>query len=137
DLSNGLAPEREGIRTSEPDEPFWSENLLFAMYDPTSDVGLWLHLGTVPNDWGLWHEMCYAYLPEEAGVLSMWSHHRTAADRRPGGANSRFICVEPFHRWHVSFDGFGLHTSNEDMTKGLARVGALRRFVVELDVESV
>jgi hypothetical protein len=137
DLSGGLPAEREGIRSVEPDVPFWSENMLFAVYDPTSDVGLWLHLGTVPTDWSLWHEMNYAILPGDDGVLSMWSYHRTAPDRRPGGAGLDFRCIEPFRRWNVSFDGFGLHTSNAAMQEGLARVGTNRRFVVDLDVEYV
>jgi hypothetical protein len=137
DFSSGLPAERESIRAMVPNVPFWSENLLFAIYDPASDVGLWLHLGTVPNDWGMWHEMCYAFLPGDDGVLSMWSFHRTPPERRPGGANTAFRCVEPFRRWHVEFDGFGLHTSNADMSSGLARVGTNRRLVVDLDVESV
>jgi hypothetical protein len=137
DLSGGLPAEREGIRSTEPDVPFWSENMLFALYDPTSDVGLWLHLGTVPNDWSLWHEMNYAFLPGDEGVLSMWSYHRTAAERRPGGAGLEFRCIEPFRRWHLSFDGYGLHTANAAMEDGLARVGQNRRFTVELDVEYV
>lgn len=137
DFSSGLPVEREAIRSTEPDIPFWSENLLFALYDPTADVGLWLHLGTVPNDWSMWQEMHYAYLPGDDGVLSLSSYHRTALDRRPGGAGTEFRCIEPFKRWHISFDGFGLHTSNEDMTKGLARVGSTRRFVVDLDIEFI
>jgi hypothetical protein len=137
DLSGGLPIEREAIRTTEPDVPFWSENLLFALYDPETEVALWLHLGTVPNDWGMWHEMCYAVLPGDEGVLSMWSHHRTSPERRPGGANSSFRCLEPFRRWHLSFDGYGLHTPTADMVSGLARVGPTRRFVVDLEVEFV
>jgi hypothetical protein len=137
DLSGGLPPEREEICRTLPDVPFWSENLLFAIYDPTSDVGLWLHLGTVPNDWTMWHEMNYALLPGDEGVLSMWSYHRTGPERRPAGAGTEFCCIEPFRRWHVSFDGFGLHTSNESMQAGLARVGPNRRFVVDLEIESV
>jgi hypothetical protein len=137
DLSGGLPPDREGIRTIEPDVPFWSENLLFAVYDPTSDVGLWLHLGTVPTDWSMWHEMNYAFLPGDEGVLSMWSYHRTAPERRPGGAGLDLRCIEPFRRWRVSFDGYGIHTSNAEMQEGVTRVGPQRRFLVELDIESV
>ena len=55
--------------------------------------------------------MCYAVLPDGDGVLSMWSHHRTAPELRPAGANTTFRMIEPFRRWHVSFDGYGLHTS--------------------------
>jgi len=137
DLSGGLRPEREQIRATEPEEPFWSENMLFALYDPTADIGLWLHLGTVPNDWSMWQEMNYAFLPGEEGVMSMWSYHRTDPERRPGGAGMEFRCVEPFRRWHLTFDGFGMRTSNQEMQAGLARVGDNRRFVVDLDIEFV
>ena len=86
DLSSGLRADRESIRTTEPDVPFWSENMLFALHDPATDVALWLHLGTVPNDWTLWHDMNYAVLPDGDGVLSMWAHHRTDPALRPAGA---------------------------------------------------
>lgn len=137
DLSGGLAPEREDIRRTQPEIPFWSENMLFAVYDPLADVGFWLHLGTVPNDWTMWHEMNYAFLPGDEGVLSMWSYHRTDPALQPAGAGMRFECIEPFHRWKVTFDGFGLRTSNAEMEAGLARVGDNRRFVVDLDIEYV
>lgn len=135
DLSCGLPAAREQIRTTEPDVPFWSENMLFAVHDPDTDVALWLHLGTVPNDWSLWHDMCYAVLPDGDGVLSMWSYHRTDPARRPAGANTTFRMIEPFRRWHVSFDGYGLHTSLDAMAAGLAVEGDKRRFRVELEIE--
>jgi len=50
DLSSGLPAARESIVTTKPTEPFWTENLLFALYDPTSDIDFWLHLGTVANE---------------------------------------------------------------------------------------
>jgi len=136
DLSGGLSTSREEIRREEPDVPFWSENLLFALYDPAADVGLWLHLGTVPNDWSMWHEMNFAMLPGDEGVLSMWSYHRTPPDRRPAGAGLEFRCIEPFSSWHVTFDGYGTHTSNEAMQRGLATVGTPQRFFVDLAVEA-
>ncbi len=137
DLSSGLSPEREQIADAEPDVPFWSENLLFALHDPATDVALWLHLGTVPNDWSMWHDMCYAVLPDRGGVLSMWSYHRTAPERRPAGANTEFRCIEPFRRWQLRFDGYGLHTPLDHMAAGLATDGIKQRFRVELDVEFV
>jgi len=137
DLSGGLREDQEHVVVAAPGEPFWSENLLFALYDPASDVGLWLHLGTVPNDWTMWHEMNYALLPGDEGVLSTWSYHRTAPERRPAGAGLELRCLEPFRRWTLTFDGYGLHTSNEEMESGLARVGPNKRFVVDLEVECV
>jgi hypothetical protein len=135
DLSSGLDIGREQIAGSEPDIPFWCENMLFALADPNTGVALWLHLGTTPNDWTLWQDMCYAVMPNDDGILSMWSYHRTAPDRQPGGANTRFECIEPFRRWHVQMDGYGLHTPLDEMTTGLAREGHKKRFHVDLDVE--
>jgi hypothetical protein len=137
DLSSGLPEARESIRTVEPDVSFWCENMLFALHDPTSNVAMWLHVGTVPNDWSMWHDMCYAVLPDDGGVLSMWSFHRSARERRPGGANTTFRCIEPFRRWRVTFDGYGLHTSLEDMSQGLAREGVKQRFFADLEIEFV
>jgi hypothetical protein len=137
DLSGGLPAEREHVYTEPPDVPFWCENMLFALHDPTTNVSLWLHLGTVPNDWSMWHDMCYATLPDGDGVLSMWSFHRTAPKRRPAGANTRFRCIEPFRHWHVTFDGYGLHTPTVEMADGRAREGDKRRFGVDLEIEFV
>jgi hypothetical protein len=135
DLSGGLPASRENIRTIEPDVPFWSENMLFAVADPTTGCSLWLHLGTVPNDWSLWHDMCYAVLPNREGVLSMWSHYRTPPELRPRGANLALTCIEPFRRWKVTFDGYGQFNTLAEMQEGRVRVGYTRRFFVDLDIE--
>jgi hypothetical protein len=135
DLSGGLPVTREDIRRVEPDIPFWSDNLLFAVHDPTSGAAMWLHLGTVPNDWSMWHEMNYALLPGDAGVLSMWSFHRTVPELRPAGSNLRFECLEPFRRWRLRFDGHGLRTTLEEMQEGPARVGPTMRWCVDLEIE--
>jgi len=137
DWSSGLPATREQIATADPGVPFWCENMLFAVHDPGTNVSLWLHLGTVPNDWSMWHDMCYATLPGDEGVLSMWSFHRTAPELRPGGANTRFRCIEPFRRWHVSFDGYGLPTTNAEMAAGRAVEGVKQRFFVDLEIEFV
>ncbi len=135
DLSSGLPADKDRVLAVPPDEPFWSENLLFTPYDPISDVGFWLHLGTVPSDWSLWEDRVLVFLPGDEGVLSMWAHHRTPAERRPAGSNLAFECVEPFRKWKITFDGFGLHTSNEEMAAGRAREGPRQRLALELDIE--
>jgi hypothetical protein len=136
DLSGGLPIERESIATSPLDMPSWCENMLFALHDPHTNVALWLHLGTVPNDWTMWHDMNYAVLPN-GDVLSMWGHTRTPPERRPAGPNTQFRCIEPFRRWHVTYDGYGLLTTQQEMTEGRARDGAKQRFFVDVDVEFI
>jgi hypothetical protein len=137
DLSSGLAPATEYATAIEPTEAFWSENLLFAGYDPRADIGFWLHLGTVPNEWTMWEDRVILRLPGDQGVLSMWAYHRTAPDRKPAGSNLAFQCVEPFKRWRVTFDGFAQHIPNEDMAAGLAPDGPRKRLMIDLDVTCV
>jgi hypothetical protein len=135
DLSSGLAPDSEGVVASPPDIALWSENLLFALYDHANDLGLWLHLGTYPQDWTLWEDRVLVFLPGEEGVLGMWGYHPTPAQGRPGGANLAFRCVEPFRRWHLSFDGVLSHQSDAQMRAGFMSDERRLRLRFEIDVE--
>jgi hypothetical protein len=135
DLSSGLSPAAEQVVADAPSEPFWTENLLFTMYDPAADIGFWLHLGTVANEWVMWEDRVLVMLPGDEGVLSLTAYHKTASDRRPGGANLEFRCIEPFKRWKIAFDGFLLHTTNAEMQEGRARDGLKWRMKLNLDVE--
>jgi hypothetical protein len=137
DLSSGLEPEKEAVVAERPAEPFWAENLLFALYDPTSDLGFWLHLGSVPNEWDMWEDRVLVSLPEGEGLLTMWAYYRTPQEKKPAGANLAFQCIEPFRRWKVTFDGFAQHVADADMQKGLAPDSLRRRLVIDLDIECV
>jgi hypothetical protein len=71
DFSSGLSIEKEYVVASVPSVDYWTENLLFAGYDSRIDIGLWLHLGTVPNDWTMWEDWLMMTLPGDDGVLKM------------------------------------------------------------------
>jgi hypothetical protein len=136
-LSSGLSADSERTVHSCPDIPAWTENLLFTPYDPVNDIGMWLHLGTVANAWEMWEDRVLIGLPEEQGVLSMWAYHRTVPERRPAGANLEFHCEEPFHRWRITFDGFCLRSSYDQMRTGPLADGPKSRVSFDLDVECV
>ncbi|MGE0384186.1 MAG: 6-phosphofructokinase [Gammaproteobacteria bacterium] len=134
DLSSGLAPGKEAVVAVEPTEPYWTENLLFALYDPKADIGFWLHLGSMPNDWGMWEDRVLGCLPTE-GTLTMWAYHRPQQAMKPAGANLSFRCIEPFRRWRVDFDGYAQYVSDIAMQAGMAPDGLRRRLVIELDID--
>jgi hypothetical protein len=135
DMSSGLAVERDFIVGACPDIQNWSENLLFAIYDPSSGIAMWLHLGTVPGKWTMWEDRVLVMLPGEQGALSLRGYHHTAPERRPAGPGLEFRQVSPWRRWHVWFDGFGLHTPVAEMLAGITRDGPGKAFGVDLDVE--
>ena len=135
DLYGGLPIEKESIVAKRPDEPFWAENLLFALYDATSDLGFWLHLGSVPNEWDMWEDRVLVCLPGEEGVLTQWGYYYTPQKKKPAGPNLAFRCIEPFRRWKVTFDGFAQHVTNSDMAKGLAPDSLRKRLIIDLDID--
>ncbi|MDT5265991.1 MAG: hypothetical protein QOI90_2617 [Mycobacterium sp.] len=134
-LSDGLNPDSERTVRTCPDVPAWTENLLFTPYDPVNDIGMWLHLGTVADMWEMWEDRVLIALPENQGVLSMWAYHRTVPHRQPAGANLEFHCERPFQKWHITFDGFCLRSSYEQMRTGLLADGAKSHVRLDLEVE--
>lgn len=137
DLSSGLNPDSESTVTVCPEIPAWTENLLFTPYDPVSDVGMWLHLGTVADKWEMWEDRVLIALPENQGVLSMWAYHRTVRERQPAGANLEFSCEQPFQKWRITFDGFCVRSSYEQMRTGLLADGPKSHVRIDLDVEGL
>ncbi len=134
DLSSGLPAERDFIVPRCPDIPKWSENLLFTLYDPDADMAMWLHLGTVPDKWTMWEDRVLVMLPADQGALSLRAYHHTAPERRPAGAGLEFRQKQPWRRWHLSFDGFGLHIPQSDMLDGVGRDGPVQPFAADLEV---
>jgi hypothetical protein len=137
ELSSGIDPLKERSDTVEPDVPFYTENLLFAISDPASDVGMWLHTGTVPNDWTMWEDRVVLTLPQKQGVLSMWGYYRTRPQDKPGGPNLSFHCIEPFKRWRVTFDGYAHFATEAAMLAGLVPDGSRKRLRIDLDIRCV
>ena len=137
DMSSGLPDERDFIVAQCPDVPMWSENLLFALYDPDADLAMWLHLGTVPGKWTMWEDRVLVMLPRREGALSLRAYHHTAPERRPAGPGLEFRQREPWRRWRVTFDGFALHTPEDEMLAGVARDGPTRPFAADLEIECV
>jgi hypothetical protein len=135
--SSGLSPDSERTLQACPDIPAWTENLLFTPYDPVNDIGMWLHLGTVADRWEMWEDRVLIALPEDQGVLTMWAYHRTVAGRQPAGANLAFACEEPFRKWRITFDGFCLRSSYEQMRTGLLADGDKSHVRLHLEVECV
>jgi hypothetical protein len=136
-LSSGLSPDSERTLRACPDIPAWTENLLFTPYDPVNDIGMWLHLGTVADKWETWEDRVLIALPEDQGVLTMWAYHRTVSERQPAGANLEFRCEQPFRKWRITFDGFCLRSSYEQMRASPLADGAKSHVRMDLEVECV
>mgnify|MGYP000060935986 FL=1 len=134
DYASTLDASRE-YALSEPALQYrYAENFMLSAYDAVADIGLWLHLGTCPDDFGLWEDQVLISLPNNDGLLWMSSYHRTPAERRPAGGSLRFECIKPFKQWRVTFDGVAVHSSNQEMMSGRVRDGVKRVLKFQFDI---
>lgn len=118
------------------DKPMFAENLLVASYDPAAGIGMWLHLGTWPEDFGLWEDLLLLSLPD-GDVLTMTGYRRTPVEERPAGSLLSFSCIEPFRHWRVDFDGLLSRTPRAALDGGLVRDGRRERAALSLDLTGV
>jgi hypothetical protein len=138
DLTSGLDPALDSALAHAPDGVFrFAENFLFAGYDSPADLALWMHLGTWPDDFGLWEDQVLCALPGDDGMLWAFGYHRTSNDRKPGGGALRFQCIEPFRHWRITFDGVATLSSPGDARSDLVRDGEKRQIGLDLDATMV
>src|SRR5271170_1540027 len=101
DLTYGLDPEREhALRGAPPDLFRYAENYMVSAYDPDLDLGFWLHLGTCPDDFGLWEELVLLALPGDGGFLWSRAYGRPSDAAKPCGPNLALDVVDPFVTMH-------------------------------------
>ncbi|MCW2830118.1 MAG: hypothetical protein JWP31_810, partial [Aeromicrobium sp.] len=115
----------------------YAENFMFASYDPASQIGLWLHLGTWPDDFRLWEDLVLLSLPGGEDVLTTTGYRHTPVGERPAGSMLSFTCLEPFTHWRVDFDGLATRSTQSQLSAGLARDGLREQLQIRLDLECV
>ena len=104
-----------------------SENLLFAVYDPNADLGMWLHLGTVPGKWTMWEDRVLVMLPGREGALSLRAYHHTAPERRRPGRVSSSGSASRGAAGTSPSTASRLHTPEDEMLAGVSRDGPRSR----------
>src|SRR3954447_5009242 len=139
-MTEGLRVEWDGRREAclleaPADLPMFAENFMLSAFDPVADIGMWLHLGTWPEDFGLWEDFALINLPHD--VLWMSAYHRRRPVDGPAGSNLAFRCIEPFRRWKITFDGIVTRTPRGEMLQGRLRDGQRERLTFDIDVENV
>jgi hypothetical protein len=108
--------------------PNWSENYVFSGFDPVAGVGFYHHMARMPYDPAIWRGAFGMVLPG-GEVLVGKDHGRTdrgadaGAVLGPASPSLAFVCVEPFRRWEVRYDGVARLTTGEELTAGLLRDG--------------
>ena len=110
------------LREPQFNVPGWSETHYWAIWNPDANVGVYVHLGTDPQDITLWWAQVFAYLPGGM-VVADRSFGRSPDRRGPNTGNFQARCTEPLKRWTLHFDGAGELLRSAEFATRLAGAG--------------
>ncbi|SNC62648.1 hypothetical protein SAMN04487881_0705 [Marinobacter sp. es.048] len=130
-----LDPENDYLAPPKHDVPLWSETMFFMVWSPEQEVGVWLHVGVVPEDKTMWWAQTFVMLPDGV-VLVDRSFGRPSDKFGPETGNLSIKCTEPHRRWLLKFDGAGEVSSTSDLAKGLVGAGVASPFQFEIELEA-
>lgn len=128
---SGLSAEAEFPLRAFSNTPLWTENYCFVAYDPTSQIGIWTHLGRAPFDSTLWRELTFVYLPTGERLVNK-SYGRGEHPRGPGGATLSHECVVPWNQWRTRRDGGSIRTTVAELDAGTTADRAHERVAFDL-----
>lgn len=111
---------------------FWSETHFWSVWAPDDGVGIYVHVGTTPEDADLWWAQVCAYLPNGM-VLQDRSWGRSPERRGPDTGNFRSRSSSLGH-FHLSFDGAGEYLTIDDQVSRVVGAGPALPFRFEVDL---
>ena len=129
-----MPTEAEFPARSWPDVPLWTENYCYVCFDPSSEIGVWTHLGRAPFDPTLWRELSILFLPTGERLVNK-GYGRGGTERGPGGATLSYECVEPWKLWRSRRDGAAIRTTVKELETGLLSDRPHERLAFELEWE--
>ncbi|MGH8972351.1 MAG: hypothetical protein ACRD0C_04020 [Acidimicrobiia bacterium] len=127
----GLGTESEFPFREFPDLPLWTENYCYVCYDPTTEIGVWTHLGRAPFDPTLWRELSMIFLPSGERLVNK-GYGRSETERGPGGATLSYECIEPWNQWRSRRDGAAIRTTAKELDAGMLGDRAHERVAFDL-----
>jgi hypothetical protein len=97
---------------------------------------MFLHMGRMSEDLGLWWARTDVFLPGGEVVMER-TFGRPVDDRGPATGNFTVRCLREHHSWRVTFDGAGELTTREATGRDLAGAGRAVPMRFELDLEAI
>jgi len=125
----GVDP-RMDLPAERVDEPGWSENMFFQMYDHYRGIGIFSHIGRHRLDTGLWRAVVAVYVGSDVYVSR--SFGRAVDDRGPAAGSLQVSCEEPQRRWRVRFDGAAELLNSQALAAGANGGGPTRPVAFDL-----
>lgn len=123
-------PEAEYPVVSAPVDPGFGENHAFWLFDQKEGYHFCLHLNSVEAFWPLRRETLSILLPGGRALVEINDGGLTR-ERKPGGANLWFECIDPFRRWIGGYQGVMQETSLQELAQGTLQEG--RRSIVRFN----
>ncbi|WP_156767157.1 hypothetical protein [Mycobacterium sp. E796] len=136
--SAGLPPEADFCLLEPDDVPMFSENFWFVGYDHDSGVGHYLHLGADSTNFAVWIEQIVLAVGSEQ-LYFHWGYGGERSPDKVAGPRMLLHNIEPFHKWHLSYDGPAAPVTLSALKSGLVsrQSTETEHIVVDLDVVTV
>jgi hypothetical protein len=141
DLSGELAPEREFMLASQPDDPEMRESVNVWVWDDRDDFGLpRIGIEAVADQWAT-HDVQVNVAFANGRVLNIFRpgevHDPLGADGRPrilGAGPLSFELIEPFEHWRMRLDGLAFDNHVDRQMAGGLPVGE-PSVPIEVDID--
>jgi hypothetical protein len=129
----GVSPDHYR-RCAEPDysDELWSETHFWSAWNPDEGVGLFIHVGTTPEDADLWWAQVMVMLPGGRTLADMsWGR----SPDRNGPTTGNFRARSPrLGHFTLGFDGAGEYTTSAEMARRVVGVGRMLPFSFEIEL---
>ena len=127
-----IAPADERPQPTRPDLANWSENYCLQAYDPSTEIGLWLHSGLPVYDFELWHDITIVYLPGGTEVLIAKGFAPRSMDPDVPGSMLTGDYDDTTGEWVWRFRGAAMRANRHELEKGPAIDGPVEPVSFEL-----
>lgn len=141
----GLAPHYDYMLAERPDDPAMRESASIWLYDDQGRFGLTrVGIEAVGATWDA-HRVDFSGVMRDGRVFTeIGGAHPTmppfgddGVPRVLGAGPLRMECIEPYHRWRVTYTGQPLATSSADMAALTIDPGRTAPFAFDVEVEMV
>jgi hypothetical protein len=139
DLTSGLPPSADRILAQRPSQRNVRQGISMWISDDAGRFGFpRMCVEGIESDWGRRVVQANIAFPDGRVLIGSQvgdAHPAMAADGQPrifGGGSLRFECVEPLHRWKMTFRGSALETTVTQQMRGVTS-GPSRQVEIEMD----
>lgn len=117
DLAAGLPDAADLPISARPEVALWIENFWWLAFDEEHQMGVMVHLASLPHDFGLIRQTVLVFLAD-GRVLADLSVGGDRSHNRVAGATVSAECAQPFRQWRLQMNGMAQPATIDELFSG-------------------